>query len=151
MSYTADMKSVTYLIIISIVWSIISGILEKKRAKAKKNAAMIGLDSKPIKVDALKADPVNVLVKSLQNRQPQRKIAPTKQPEFASMPKPISAQKRKVEAIKSLHKENCPLPPKVEVKRESQAKQISVLFKNRCNIRTAIVLNEILGKPVSKK
>ena len=54
------MKSITYLIILSVVWSIISGIIEKKKAKAKKNAANVGLESGLASVETFTEDPVTV-------------------------------------------------------------------------------------------
>ncbi|HIB02148.1 MAG TPA: hypothetical protein EYO31_09945, partial [Phycisphaerales bacterium] len=73
------MKSITYLIILSVVWSIISGILEKKKAKAKKNAAKVGLESGSVSVETFTEDPVTVLVESLR-----RKKRVQKQPEVVS-------------------------------------------------------------------
>ena len=144
------MKSITYLIILSVVWSIISGIIEKKKAKAKKNAANVGLESGLASVETFTEDPVTVLVESLRRKKrvqeqtkvvsPQERIADT------------SHSIKGIKGIKSLHDEGCPLPPQSQVERRSSAaSQLGTMLQNRRNVRTAIVLAEILGKPVSKK
>ena len=141
------MKSITYLIILSVVWSIISGIIEKKKAKAKKNAANVGLESGLASVETFTEDPVTVLVESLR-----RKKRVQKQTKVLSPQERIADTSHSIKGIKSLHDEGCPLPSKSEVKRRlSAASQLGTMLQNRRNVRTAIVLAEILGKPVSKK
>lgn len=141
------MKSITYLIILSVVWSIISGIIEKKKAKAKKNAANVGLESGLASVETFTEDPVTVLVESLR-----RKKRVQEQTKVVSPQERIADTSHSIKSINSLHDEACPLPPKSQVKRRSSAaSQLGTMLQNRRNVRTAIVLAEILGKPVSKK
>ena len=141
------MKSITYLIILSVVWSIISGIIEKKKAKAKKNAANVGLESGSASVETFTEDPVTVLVESLR-----RKKRVQEQTKVVSPQERIADTSQRIKGIKSLHDEGCPLPPQSQVERRSSAaSQLGTMLQNRRNIRTAIVLAEILGKPVSKK
>ncbi len=141
------MKSITYLIILSVVWSIISGIIEKKKAKAKKNAANVGLESGSASVETFTEDPVTVLVESLR-----RKKRVQEQTKVVSPQERIADTSHSIKSINSLHDEGCPLPPKSQVKRRSSAaSQLGTMLQNRRNVRTAIVLAEILGKPVSKK
>jgi hypothetical protein len=140
------MKGVTLIIILSVVWSIISGIIEKKKAAAKKEAAKRGVSTadQPTVSTQLKADPVQVKIESLRRRTK----AKVQQPPPQS--KPI---KEEAKRIPSLHVDTCPLPPSgTPTKKETlPSKQLSAMLQNSRNIRTAIVLSEILGKPVSQR
>ncbi len=134
------MKGVTFVIILSVVWSIVSGIIEKRKAAAKKEAAQGNLSTQSAHPQ-LQQSPVNVKVQSLRRR---------KQP--VSPPVQVARPKHEIHPIAPLHKEECPLPP--QESRQSAPKpagQIVELLNNRRNIRTAIVLSEILGKPVSQR
>ena len=63
------MKIGTIIIIVSVVWSIISGILAKKQAAAKKLAAANALSTgNGDAVKVWKADPVQIRVESLRRR-----------------------------------------------------------------------------------
>lgn len=141
------MKGITYLIIVSVVWSIVSGIIEKRKAKAKL-AAQQGLDgARNPQPDAQSwnADPVSVKVESLRRRKQQ----PTKQPKA---PAPIHNTGQRIQPLNPLHRADCPVPPRVTTKKQqSPAKQLAKMLNNRRNLRTAIVLSEILGKPVSQR
>ncbi|HIO20237.1 MAG TPA: hypothetical protein EYN11_03985, partial [Phycisphaerales bacterium] len=130
------MKSITYLIILSVVWSIISGILEKKKAKAKKNAAKVGLESGSVSVETFTEDPVTVLVESLR-----RKKRVQKQPEVVSPQKRSGDESHRIKGLKPLHVADCPVPQKAQAKRRlSAASQLGTMLQNRHNVRTAIVL-----------
>ncbi len=138
------MKGVTIIVILSIVWSVIAGIIEKKKAAAKKAAAS---SPKQPTVQAgqaeWKADPIKVKIESLRRR----KIA---QSVITIDPEP--KQPRKVKPIKPLHVPDCPLPPQPSTRKSSApAKQLAAMLHDKRNIRTAIVLNEILSKPVSQR
>ncbi|MBT5365456.1 MAG: hypothetical protein HOL14_02890 [Phycisphaerae bacterium] len=98
-------------------------------------------------VETFTEDPVTVLVESLR-----RKKRVQEQTKVVSPQERIAATSQRIKGIKSLHDEGCPLPPKSQVKRRSSAaSQLGTMLQNRRNVRTAIVLAEILGKPVSKK
>jgi hypothetical protein len=132
------MKGITYLIIASVVWSIVSGIIEKRKAAAKKEAAKVNLSRQPTQP---MQSPVSVKVQSLRRK---RQPAPT--------PPPTPAPERDRKPIPGLHKEECPLPPQQSTPTAPRpAKQIAGLLGNRRNIRTAIVLSDILNKPVSQR
>lgn len=138
------MKGVTIIVILSVVWSIIAGIIEKKKAAAKKAAAS---SPKQPTVQAgqaeWKADPINVKIESLRRR---------KRPQSEIIKDPKPQQPRLIEPIKKLHVEGCPLPPQTSIRRATApAKQLAAMLRNKRNIRTAIVLNEILSKPVSQR
>jgi hypothetical protein len=141
------MKGITYLIIASVVWSIVSSIIEKRKAAAKKAASQrkTGTTIQPM---AQEVEPVSVKVQSLRSRAKKRPPTPAQSP-----PEPVAVtQKRKTKRLEPLHKEDCPLPPLKEAKAPSiPAKQIAKLLKNRRNLRTAMVLTEILGKPISQR
>ena len=135
------MKGVTFIIILSVVWSIVSSIIEKRKAAAKKEAASLGTNSGSNQPSMV---PVSVKVQSLRRRQ--------KQPTFEQPTPPVIQQKRTGASIVPLHKDTCPLPPrKLNRSRQRPAKQIAAMLANRRNFRTAIVLAEVLGKPVSQR
>ena len=156
------MKGITFIVIMSVVWSIISAIIEK-RAKSKKQLLTdqnqnrnIGLKtepvvrSKPNPSPLIAVDPDLVRVEALR-----RKLA-YKQAQQAMPPVPVVEQakpvtKKKISKINNLHKETCDLPPTKLRKRDkpSPGQQISKMIQNRRNLRTAVVLSEILQKPIS--
>ena len=156
------MKGITFIVILSIVWSIISAIIEK-RQKANKQLLKdqdqnrnIGLKTKrvvrpqPKSAPVITVDPELVRVEALRRK---RAHIQTKQ---AKPPSPVvdrikPVPKKKIEKIKSLHKKACDLPPTQFVKREkpTPGQRIAKMLQNRRNLRTAVVLSEILQKPVS--
>jgi hypothetical protein len=132
------MKGITFVIILSIVWSIVSSIIEKRKAAAKKEAALGNLGGN---VPTQKQTPMSVKVQSLRQRKKQVPITTD-----------VEQIERGLEPILKLHKEDCPLPPKkLSQSAPRPARQIAALLSDRRNIRTAIVLTEILGKPVSQR
>ncbi len=132
------MKGVTFVIILSVVWSIVSGIIEKRKAAAKKEASKVRSKGQP---SQSQKSPVNLKVQSLRRRK--KPVQP---------PVEFSQPEREMKQIKPLHKEECPLPSQpVRPSGLKPAKQIAQLLGNRRNLRTAMVLNEILGKPVSQR
>ena len=139
------MKGVTIIIILSVVWSIVSAIIEKRKAAANKEAIRNDLEGN---TPTQKQAPVSVKVQSLRQR---KKPIPQK----AAVEEPrheIEPITRLHKPIARLHKEDCPLPP--QTSRQSTPKaatQFAELLRSRRNIRTAIVLAEILDKPVSQR
>jgi len=136
------MKGVTIIIILSVVWSIVAGIIEKKKAAAKKATKV---QPQPRVATEWKADPVKVKIESLRRR---------KKSQQAVQVLPEEPPKRKAMApIKPLHEKDCPLPAASRVTRNAVApsRQLAAMLNNERNIRTAIVLSEILGKPVSQR
>jgi hypothetical protein len=142
------MKGVTIMIIASVVWSIVSGIIAKKKAEAKKLAAKQSGASPQIdpSLQFEEPSPAQIRIESLRRK---KKKTVTVDPD----PVVQKPRKRKLEPIKSLHTKGCPLPPVEIPKRhtKSHARQIATLLSNRRNLRTAIVLSEILSKPVSQR
>ena len=136
------MKGVTIIIILSVVWSIVSGIIEKKKAAAKKAAKV---QPQPRVATEWKADPIKVKIESLRRR---------KKSQQAVQVLPEEPPKHKAMApIKPLHVKDCPLPAVSRATRNAVApsRQLAAMLNNDRNIRTAIVLSEILGKPVSQR
>jgi hypothetical protein len=139
------MKGVTIIIILSVVWSIVSGIIEKKKAAAKRVAKVV---PQPRVATEWQADPVNVKIESLRRRKKSQQsvqvapVAPAAPPKGQAMA-----------PIKSLHVQDCPLTPVSTNIRNSVApsRQLAAMLRNDRNIRTAIVLSEILSKPVSQR
>ena len=106
------MKIGTIIIIVSVVWSIISGILAKKQAAAKKLAAANALSTgNGDAVKVWKADPVQIRVESLRRRN--RTAAP-------------SAALSPVE----------PVEPRVPKKKLRKAKKLKASLL--CTLRTAL-------------
>lgn len=151
------MKGVTLIIILSVVWSIISSIIEKKKAAAaKQRNVKVKPQQKSLEVPKQKslevptewkADPVQVKVESLRRRKRATQVAKPAEPELIQS----SPKKRRRQPLKPLHEESCPLPPTIRTvqKAESPAKQLALMLRNERNLRTAIVLSEVLSKPIS--
>ena len=127
------MKGVTLIIILSVVWSVISSIIEKKKAAAAKQP---NVKVKP-----------QQKVESLRRRKRATQVTKPAEPELIQS----KQKKRRRQPIEPLHDASCPLPPKVSTvqKAESPSKQLALMLRNNRNLRTAIVLSEILSKPVS--
>ena len=159
------MKGITIIVILSIVWSVISSIIEKRQKAQKEKLKKEGptlqtnlktsvkptpkLQSAPV----FTVDPEQIRVEALRRRRAQQQ---KKQPEPVVEPvkqeKQVVPQKGKyIQGITKLHDEACPVPPTeyTKPKKQSPARQIAVMLQNRRNLRTAIVLSEILQKPVS--
>ncbi len=143
------MKGVTLIIILSVVWSVISSIIEKKKAAAAKqpNVKVKPQQKSPEVSTEWKANPVQVKVESLRRRKRATQVTKPAEPELIQS----KQKKRRRQPIEPLHDASCPLPPKVSTvqKAESPSKQLALMLRNNRNLRTAIVLSEILSKPVS--
>ncbi|MGY8757227.1 MAG: hypothetical protein ACKVLC_07620 [Phycisphaerales bacterium] len=149
------MKIGTIIIIVSVVWSIISGILAKKQAAAKKLAAANALSTgNGDAVKVWKADPVQIRVESLRRRN--RIAGPSAAPSAAPSPVEPRAPKKatqgkKIKGLTSLYAKNGPLRVAKDSPRHERkaAKEIATLLLDMPNLRNAILLNEILSKPVA--
>ncbi len=138
------MKGVTIIVILSVVWSIIASIIEKKKAAAKKASTT---EKQPTVQTEWKANPASVKVESLRRRSRAASIPPIEE----KIPPTLKGWKEHT-PIKPLHGTDCPLPATpASLKKVIPAVQLAKMLKNRRNIRTAIVLNEILSKPVSQR
>ena len=130
------------MIALSVAWPIIAGIIEKRK-KSQQNALKRGpSDQSSLLVESeWKADPVEVKIESLRRRSKRQGAAPTTR---KSTPK---------KRIRSHHKEDCLLPPAISgpSKAVLPAKQLAHMLQNRRNLRTAIVLSELLGKPMAHR
>ena len=138
-------KSVIVMIILSVVWSIVSGIIAKKKAAAQKAAAELLANQSGDSTEVLHVSPTQVRVESLRRRKKSVRKAQLE-------PEKAQPRKRKpIEGLKKLHIGSSPLPPsQSRIRRSKQhARQIALLLKNRRNLRTAIVLNEILSAPIA--
>jgi hypothetical protein len=136
------MKGVTFVIILSVVWSIVSSIIEKRKAAAKKEAGRVDLSGQAV---GQTATPVSVKVQSLRRRK-------TAVPKAVPNAAPVVRSREGIQPLSKLHKEDCPIPPQnAKIVAPRPSKQFAALFSNRRNLRTAIVLTEILGKPISQR
>ncbi len=130
------------MIALSVAWSIIAGIIEKRK-KSQQNAvkrASSGQSSVLVESE-WKADPVEVKIESLRRRSKRQGAAPA----------PRKSTHKK--SIQSLDKEDCSLPPAISgpSKAVLPARQLAHMLQNRRNLRTAIVLSEVLGKPMAHR
>jgi hypothetical protein len=149
-------KIIMIIIIVSTVWSVISGLIEKH--KREKLASQGGDSSRrsQLKQQNLRvstqpqtlAELFETRINALRQKPPARVVVP--KPEIVK-----SAQEpgdTRIKSIKSLHKIDCPLPPKQRVRRpELRAGAFYRILKTPHGIRTAVVLSEVLGKPVSQR
>lgn len=156
------MKGISFIVIMSVVWSIISAIIEK-RAKSKKQLLKdqsqnrnIGLKTEPVvrskrnPSPVVTVDPELVRVEALRRKRANIQAQQVKTPApVVEHVKPLA--KQKISKVKKLHREVCDLPPTVfeKPKKPTTGQQIAKMLKNRRNLRTAVVLSEILQKPVS--
>lgn len=158
------MKGISFIIIMSVVWSIISAIIEK-RAKSKKQLLKdqsqnrnIGLKTKPVVRSKPKPSPVVTVDPELVRIEALRRKRAHIQAQQVKTPAPVVEQvkplpKQKISKIKKLHKEACDLPPTVfaKPKKPTPGQQIAKMLQNRRSLRTAVVLSEILQKPISTR
>jgi hypothetical protein len=136
------MKGVTFVIILSVVWSIVSSIIEKRKAAAKKEAGRVDLSGQAV---GQTTTPVSVKVQSLRRRK-------TAVPKAVPNAAPVVRSREGIKPLSKLHKEDCPIPPQnAKIVAPRPSKQFAALFSNRRNLRTAIVLTEILGKPIAQR
>ena len=85
------MKGITIIIILSVVWSIVAGIIEKRKAAAKKAGVT------PQSQRSFKADPVTVKVESLRRRQKtQQKVQP---PQAVTQPPRTVIKKKSIQSV----------------------------------------------------
>ena len=156
------MKGISFIIIMSVVWSIISAIIEK-RAKAKKQLLLdqnqnrnIGLKTKSVLRSQPKPTPIITVDPELIRVEALRRKRAQVQAKQANPLEPVVEQvkarpKQNVSKIQKLHKEACDFPPATIIKPEkpTPGQQIAKMIQNRRNLRTAVVLSEILQKPIS--
>ncbi len=170
------MKGISIIVILSIVWSIISAIIEKRKA-AEKKAGLKQTQKQPPKQppiqaslktkEVFKADPTQVKIERLRRRKRPTKPQAVVQQQVTVAPKqarpkrsplqtpPIQPVQNEplIERITPLnHDESDFNPIKQTLKRTSKpANQLSQMLKKRKNLKTAIVLSEVLGKPIAKR
>tara|TARA_B100001123_G_C14991233_1_gene899665 strand:- start:303 stop:761 length:459 start_codon:yes stop_codon:yes gene_type:complete len=151
------MKGISFIVILSIVWSIVASIIEKRKVKAKqqhpKGAGLrvgdVSVDESPSEGIAFQADPVEIKVERLQREKKAQLKATTN-----AIQESASIKKR---GIKALHDQDCSLPPTTRTKtnqlktRLKPSRQIASMLRNKRNLKTAIVLAEVLGPPISQK
>ena len=156
------MKGITIIVILSIIWSIISKIIEKRqiakgeewKKKQLEEGGGLRVDLKtsvktppqPPSTPVFTVDPEQIRVEALRSRAIRRKKSPEPVVEEVKQ-----AKERRIKKIQELDAEVCPVPPPTftKAKRPILAHQIANMLKNRRNIRTAVVLSEILRKPLS--
>lgn len=147
-------KIIMIIIIVSTVWSVISGLIEKhKKDKLASQGGDLSrrsqLKQQNLQVSTQPQTPAELFdarINALRQRSPTRVVVP--KPEIVkSARKPSDTTTKK---IKPLHQEDCPLPAKQRVgHRHSRAWAFYRILKTTRGIRTAVILSEVLGKPVS--
>lgn len=156
------MKPIIIIMILSVIWSIISKIIEKRqiakgeewKKKQLEEGGGLRVDLKtsvktppqPPSTPVFTVDPEQIRVEALRSRAIRRKKSPEPVVEEVKQ-----VRGKKITKIRKLHAEVCPVPPTTftKAKRPILAHQIANMLKNRRNIRTAVVLSEILRKPLS--
>ena len=149
-------KIITIIIIVSTVWSVISGLIEKHK-KDKLASQGGGLSSRSqLKQQNLQvstqpqtpAQQFDARLNALRQRPPTRAVGP--KPEIAKSAREPSGAR--IQSIKQLHQADCPLPPNQPVRRSQvRAGAFYSILKTPRGIRTAVILSEVLGKPVSQR
>ena len=156
------MKGISFIVIMTVVWSIISAIIEK-RAKAQKQLLLdqnqnrnIGLKTKSVVRSQPKPTPIITVDPELIRVEALRRKRAQVQAKQANPLEPVVEQvkavpKENFAKIQKLHKEACDLPPTTFVKpvKPTPGQRIAKMIQNRRNLRTAVVLSEILQKPIS--
>mgnify|MGYP006966866592 CR=1 FL=1 len=155
-------KSITIIVLLSIVWSIVSSIIQKRAAAAKKlqmqqggGSLRVGTSTVP---QVFNVDPRAVKIEALRRKQQQRR-QPTS-PRSTSSPiassSTLSSEVKqtgssKIAPIEELHDLDCPVPATRYGRSRATppSRQLAVMLGHTRNIRTAIVLNEILSKPIA--
>jgi hypothetical protein len=149
-------KIITIIIIVSTVWSVISGLIEKhkrdklaskggdlsRRSQLKQQNLQVSMQPQTL------AELFDARINALRQKPPTRVVVP-KAEIVKSAQEPSDTR---IKSIKSLHQEDCPLPPKQRVRhRQSRAGAFYRILKTPRGIRTAVILSEVLGKPVSQR
>ena len=146
-------KIITIIIIVSTVWSVISGIIEKHKKEKLAGQRNLGLKTGQSKPQMQVQTPATLFesrINALRKR-PTTRVAPPPQVVVAEISKP-KARKTQIEKLKSLHDKDCPLPPKKARRiRQTRAMAVSDLLKTQQSMRTAIILSEAISKPVSQR
>ena len=156
-------KSITIIVLLSIVWSIVSSIIQKRAAAAKKlqmqqggGSLRVGTSTVP---QVFNVDPRAVKIEALRRKQQQQRRQ-SASPRSTSSPVASSStlssevkqtRSSKIAPIEELHDLDCPVPA-TRYGRSSAtppSRQLAVMLGHTRNIRTAIVLNEILSKPIA--
>jgi hypothetical protein len=149
-------KIITIIIIVSTVWSVISGIIEKhKKDKLASQKRILGSNPQqgPASLRVSSPQPTafekfEARIEHLRQRPQQRAIAPVPNIEKSSTESHRTERKK----IKTLHVEECPLQPTTgAVPKGTRASAISSLLQDRGSIKKAVVLSELLRKPVSMR
>ena len=152
------MKGISIIIILSVVWSIVSAVIEKRKA-AQKKAPKPQATVKSQPKEVWKADPVQVKVERLRRKKPI--VTPT--PPVAPPPvvpqqvlkklKDVKENDDQSSLIRPLHVTSCTLQPLKSAKRVDNipSKQLAQILKDGRNLRTAIVLCEVLGPPLAHR
>ncbi len=145
-------KIVTIIIIVSTVWSVISGIIEKQKRAKLSSKREVGLQTgqKPTLPKQPTVEMFESRIDALRKR-PSPRIAAPPTVVVEKLPKK-KVRKKRIEHIKPLHQEDCPLPPKQSSRpSRSRARAVSMLLKTPQSVRTAVILSEALGKPISQR
>ncbi|MDP6541389.1 MAG: hypothetical protein QGF07_01260 [Phycisphaerales bacterium] len=151
-------KIITIIIIVSTVWSVISGIIEKNKKQKMASARAEGQKRPPPTQQTMRVTqtqqvtPQTLFEERLNalRRRPVKRTPP--QPPQVVIEKSREQKQPAIGKIKPLHQEDCPLqPPQLSKRKRSRANAISDLLSSTRSIRGAIILSEVLGKPLSQR
>jgi hypothetical protein len=146
-------KIITIIIIVSTVWSVISGIIEKHKKDKLTKPGNVGLKKAQTQVQSPRESLSEIFearINALRKRPTKKTPVST---EVLVALDPIQRdQTRAGSLIKPLHKQDCPLPTtKDRKRRQTRAMAVSKLLKTPHSVRTAIILTEVLSKPISQR
>ncbi|MBC8203791.1 MAG: hypothetical protein H8E91_08180 [Planctomycetes bacterium] len=150
-------KIVTIIIIVSTVWSVISGIIEKNKKGKLAKQRNVGVKTGQTQSQLPVQTPVEIFearINALRQRPPAKPPAKVVVPPQVIVEKPSTPKRKRgpIEHIKPLHTKDCPLPTvKAKKRRLSRAGAVSSLLRTPQSVRTAVILSEVISKPVSQR
>jgi hypothetical protein len=145
-------KIITIIIIVSTVWSVISGIIEKHKKEKLAKQGNLGLKTGQSKPQLQVQTPANLFESRINALRKRPTTGVSSPPQVVVEVTPKHRNENSGDLIKSLHKKDCPLPPKKAVNiRQSRAMAVFNLLKTPSGAKTAIILSEIISKPVSQR
>jgi hypothetical protein len=146
-------KIITIIIIVSTIWSVISGIIEKHKKEKLAKQGNVGLKTVQTQVQIPRQSLPELFearINALRKRPSKKVPVPTEV--LVNLDPKQRDKKAAGSRIKPLHKQDCPLPTtKDKKRRQTRAMAVSKLLKTPHSVRTAIILTEVLSKPISQR
>ena len=146
-------KIITIIIIVSTIWSVISGIIEKHKKEKLAKQGNVGLKTVQTQVQIPRqslSELFEARINALRKRPSKKAPVPTEV--LVNLDPKQRDRKATVSRLKPLHNQDCPLPTtKDKKRRQTRAMAVSKLLKTPHSVRTAIILTEVLSKPISQR